>query len=109
MTDGAAENPKVRDLTKIIEALEIVESEFGFQVMRLDEHVRPRTGEEQRYHEELREGYQTAQRYSRILRKYHQGRLERKLATGSTAVETEMDSGIDDLGRAAAFTEDESI
>lgn len=103
--EGAAAQPRERSLERLVEALEIVEDELGFQVMRLNEHVKPRTEEEAQYHDELREGYKSSQYYVRLLKRYVAGRLER--ITGEAHVKDELgDGGIDDSGRAAAFVED---
>jgi hypothetical protein len=67
-----------RSLPELVRALQIVDSELGFQIHRLSEHVVPRTESEVEYHGNLREGYELARYWVGILRRYHQGRLERK-------------------------------
>lgn len=65
-------------LSQLIEALDLVDNELGFQIMRLSDHVHPRHDDEASYHEALKSGYETARRYVRILRKYHEGRSDRQ-------------------------------
>lgn len=83
--------PVARSLAELVRALHIVESELGFQVHRLNEHVKPRTASEIEYHENLKEGYQTAQRWVGILRRYHQGRLDRAGAEVGSVSESQGD------------------
>jgi hypothetical protein len=97
--------PLVRDLGTLIESLAVAESEMRFQVRRLEQHVRPRTAEEEKYHSDLKEGYRTGARYAAILRRYHEGRL----AGGGRNTpyrDTEQPSGIDDRGVVGAFTDE---
>lgn len=68
----------------MIDALDIVGTELSFQVMRLTEHVKPRTDEEGEYHEKLKKGYEQAAYHVRLLKKYHEGRLERQTGPNET-------------------------
>lgn len=79
--------PKVRDLTKLVEALDIAEDELSFQVHRLSTMVTPRTDEEREHLDRLKEGYAKARPFLRTLKKYHQGRLDRLNAGDSLAKE----------------------
>jgi hypothetical protein len=77
MTNETGGSPATRDLSKLVNALVLVEAELGFQVHRLNEHVKPRTKSEIEYHENLKEGYGGARYWVGILKRYHEGRLER--------------------------------
>lgn len=77
--------PKTRDLARLIDALDVVGTELSFQVMRLNEHVKPRTDEEADYHEKLKVGYTDAAYHVRLLKKYHEGRLERQTGPNESA------------------------
>lgn len=101
----AVAQPRARSLDELVDALETVESELGFQVMRLNEHVNPRTEEEAKYHEDLKHGYQSSQYYVRLLKRYHQGRLDRQRG-GEALADDPTNAGIDASGHAAAFFED---
>ena len=70
--------PATRSLAELVRALEIVQEELGFQVHRLNEHVRPRTEAETDYHENLKEGYGKARYWIGILHRYHKGRLDHR-------------------------------
>lgn len=98
-----AHPPKARNLAELVRACEIVESELGFQVMRLTELVQAKTEEEAKYHNELKAGYQNSQFYVRTMKRYHKGRLERR---GESPMADDEMVGIDDSGKAAAFFED---
>lgn len=95
--------PATRDLSKLIEACQTVESELHFQMDRLDTMVQARTPEEADFHVRLRKGYAEAHRFVGILRKYQAGRLARQQA----GVEEVAGGGIDELGRAGAFLDEE--
>ena len=85
MSQNSTASPKTRDLAKLIESLDITGTELSFQVMRLNEHVKPRTTEEKEYHETLKAGYEQAAYYVRLLKKYHEGRLERQTGPNESA------------------------
>lgn len=71
--------PVTRDLTRIVEACEIVEAELRFQVERLTQQVRPERSDSDPEHlGDLRDGYDNAARYVRILGNYQRGRVERQ-------------------------------
>lgn len=97
--------PKARNLAELVRACEVVESELGFQVMRLTDLVKAKTEEEAKYHNELREGYENSQFYVRVMKRYHRGRLERLMGgSDGEGDNPEGDGlGIDEDGRAAAF------
>ena len=84
--------PVTRNLEKLVEACEIVESELGFQLHRLTEHVRPRTDSEEEYHENMKNGYANARRWVGIMKRYHMGRLERERAGESAVQNTDTEA-----------------
>jgi hypothetical protein len=65
-------------LDKLVEALTLTESELGFQVHRLEDMVSPRTDSEAEYHTNLKRGYSDAKYWVGILKRYHEGRLQRQ-------------------------------
>lgn len=67
---------KAHDLSRLVEALHIVEDELSFQVHRLETFVTPRTEEEAQHLEQLKNGYAAARPVVRTLKRYHEGRLE---------------------------------
>jgi hypothetical protein len=89
--------PRTRSLSEVVDAIEIVQSELGFQLMRLDSHVRPKTESEDEYLPKLKEGYEQAQYWIGVLYRYQKGRLDRldervqPLAEGSGPF---MDEGV---------------
>ena len=96
------ERPRTRDLPYLVDALRVTEAELAFQVKRLTGLVNARTQEEQQYHDELRTGYEGAARYVRVLRRYHEGRLERLQDDGRvtplpsvSAEQTNNDAGVE--------------
>jgi hypothetical protein len=93
--------PATRDLSRIIEALEIAESEFLFHAARLANSVTPDTENEHEHLGDLQAGYEQSARYARILRRYQEGRIGRQEARGPTP-----DSTISKSGRSAAFTDE---
>lgn len=105
--EGSGSYPVTRDVRKIVEALEIVAAEFYFQHDRLRTHVKPRTEEEETFHKDLMLGYRNAAHYSKVLRRYHEGRLRRQVETGSMAMPVvDQPGAIDESGRATAFLGD---
>lgn len=94
--------PLVRDLSELIRCLAVAEAEMRYQITRLDNHVRPRTERETKYHQDLREGYRTGARYTAILRRYHEGRAANG---GRNTPYREEKNGVDDRGIMEAFTE----
>jgi hypothetical protein len=103
MNEGG-NTPGTRSLPELVRALQIVDSELGFQNHRLEEHVKPRTESEVEYFENLKEGYGKARYWLGILRRYHEGRLER---LGENVADSLSLDGIDEKGRATAFADDE--
>jgi len=99
--DSMPETFKRMDITgklkALIEAATLVEDELLYQVRRLEVHVKPRTEEEKKYHEELRHGYEQAAFYVRTLKRYHEGRLER-LLRGESLSKPKEDEDPDDHG-----------
>lgn len=78
MAEETFVHPKSRSLEEVIAGCEIAQSELNFQLMRLEQHVRPKTPAEQEYHDNLKNGYNTAQYWLGVLIRYHKGRLERR-------------------------------
>jgi hypothetical protein len=91
--------PLTRDLPETINALEIVEAEFGFQADRLKTKVEASTEQEREHFEDLQRGYEKSARYARILLNYHRGRM------GSSRAR-QVASGIDRRGNSGAHTGD---
>jgi hypothetical protein len=91
--------PLTRDMRRIVEALEIVEQEFLFHAERLERAVEPTTEDETTHHDDLRKGYRESAKYAGILRKYHQGRMQRRGHGRSEPAER----SIDDSGRSSAY------
>jgi hypothetical protein len=101
MTD----QPRTRDLSKVIEALDIVEAELRFQVSRLKEKLkieREQKGAENEYLERLCQRYDEATGTLVTLRRYQEGR------TGiiQPRPETEFDNHVNGGGVATAFTDE---
>lgn len=104
--DAKRDFSRVDALVDLVDALSVVEDELGFQVKRLNEHVKARTEEEAKYHDDLRQGYASAQTYVRRLRRYHEGRLDRQSETGNPGLDSNQSGGIVD-GRATAHFGDD--
>lgn len=101
-SQNSTASPKTRDLARLIEALDTVGTELSFQVMRLTEHVKPRSDEEADYHEKLKKGYTDAAYHVRLLKKYHEGRLERQTGPNESADNKEAIVG----GKAMPYLDD---
>lgn len=99
--------PLIRSIPELVISMRIVEAEMWFQIKRLQEHVKARTEEEGLYFDDLELGYRTSARYIRRLRRYHEQRIARKAATGSTAPETSDHADAIVGGKATAYTGDE--
>lgn len=89
---SAQNEPKTRSIQEVVNALDVVMDELGFQLMRLDEHVKPSTESEEDYLPKLREGYKTSQYWLGVLRRYQQGRLDR-MKTGDQRQPNESATG----------------
>lgn len=101
-SQNSTASPKTRDLARLIDALEIVGTELSFQVMRLTEHVTPRTDEEREYLEKLKKGYEQGAYHVRLLKKYHEGRLERQTGPNETVDSKDAIVG----GKASPYMDD---
>jgi hypothetical protein len=98
--------PRTRDLRKVIEALEIVESELRFQVDRLKEKSKidhERTGVRDEFLERLCKRYDEATGTIVTLRRYHEGRIGAIPPRPDANFPDDVNSG----GVATAYTEDE--
>lgn len=89
MTEIVGVEPASRSLEEIVAACEIVQTELNFQIRRLDEHVRPRTETEKEYFVNMREGYDKAQYWTGILKRYHEGRILRQQDSVNVVQNTE--------------------
>lgn len=96
---------KAKDLVQLIKSLDESGTELSFQVMRLTEHVKPRTETEQEYHDTLKKGYENASYYVRLLKRYHEGRLE-KLTGQAIGGATDSTDAIDSFGAATPYIDD---
>ena len=101
--------PPQRDLAVLVTNIRATEAELWHQVKRLDDSVQARTESEATHLVKLREQYKEAAHAVRVLRRYHEGRLERLHRHGTTAVvdTTPAASAIDERGVATPYFGDE--
>jgi hypothetical protein len=89
---------------EVIRALEIVESEFEFQSDRLRQRETPSSENEKTHLADLTSGYENARRYSRLLRRYHEGRVKRADASEAAGLsQREQRESIDESGSSRAY------
>ena len=104
---AAAALPETRSLPAIIAALDVVIPEVQFQAYRLREHIVPRTEEEKRHFDKMRESYLAAEETLKTLRRYHQKRLNRLAERGTLEMQSfDQADAIDPTGRASAVVDD---
>lgn len=102
--------PSTRDLRKVIDALNVVESELRFQVDRLQTKLKAdfeRTGERDEFLTRLCKRYDEATGSIVTLRRYHEGRQEKKDDALVPRPETEFSDDVNDGGIATAYTGEE--
>ncbi len=93
--------PVTRDVRELVEALEVVEAELGFQATRLRVQNSGDSDKERDHLIDLMGGYLVAYRYVGILKRYHSGRVDRRESSVPQA------DGVSADGRVAAVVTDE--